>query len=67
MNHTLLNLGLGLRWSSRWKFLPPVQRGRELLSVHLKDVMLPAETTPSLKSGQLWNGFITGHLSLIFP
>lgn len=28
--HSLFSLGLGLCWPSKWKFLPPVQRGKEL-------------------------------------
>lgn len=28
--HSLFSLGLGLCWLSKWKFLPPVQHGKEL-------------------------------------
>lgn len=28
--HSLFSLGLGLCWPSNWKFLPPVQHGKEL-------------------------------------
>lgn len=54
--HSLFSLGLGLCLSSRWKFLPPVQHGRELLSLHQGNVMLAGKVATSPSQGSFGLG-----------